>query len=438
MMRITLLNTFDIAGGAARAAYRLHQGLTEIGVAHQFLVARKDSDDPDIMPVRPRDAAEQAVWAAREGEGQAELAAYPALKGDGFIPFHSGLAGRADLLEGRLPPTDIFNLHWVRGLVDWPLFFPRRRPNQGVVWTLHDQNPFTGGCHYAGDCRGFTDACGCCPLLASAVADDLSARVLERKRSALGAFSGPVHIVSPSRWLAAEAASSRLFAGMPIHVIPNAVDCHNLVPGDGRALRQRLGIDDQVLVVGFISHLLDDPRKGLDTLIQALNLLVPGIPDRLALLLAGEGEVSPGASAVPFFNAGPQGGGEELRDFYAACDLLAVPSRQDNLPNVVLEAMACARPVVGFDSGGMPDMVRPGETGFLSPRSDAAALAAALAQAVRQRSALPAMGRAGRLRVEKEYAPPVQARRYADLFAEVGHEMGLVGPEGLEPPTRPL
>ncbi|MDG5494751.1 glycosyltransferase [Niveispirillum sp. BGYR6] len=422
MMRITLLNTFDIAGGAARAAYRLHQGLREIGVAHQFLVARKDSDDPDITPVRPRDAAEQAAWAAREGEGQAELAAYPALQGPGFVPFHSGLAGRADLLEDRLPPTDIFHLHWVRGLVDWPLFFRRRRPDQGLVWTLHDQNPFTGGCHYADACRGFTMACGRCPMLGSVVADDLSALVLARKRAALAAFPGPVHIVSPSRWLAAEAANSRLFAGLPIHVIPNAVDIRTLVPADGAPLRRRLGIADDVLTLGFVSHLLADPRKGLDLLMQALNQLAPSLPDRLTLLVAGEGEVPPVPLSVPCVNAGPQSGDGDLCGFYAACDLLVVPSRQDNLPNVVLEAMACARPVVGFDSGGVPDMIMPGVTGFLAPGSDADALAVGLAAAVRRRADLPAMGQAGRQRAEREYAPVVQARRYAALYVAVDRE----------------
>lgn len=421
-MRITLLNTFDIAGGAARAAWRLHGGLTEIGVAHHFLVARKDSDDPAITPVRPRDTAEQAVWAAREGEGQAELAPYPALQGLDFVPFHSGLAGRADLLEDRLPPTDIFNLHWVRGLVDWPTFFRRRRPGQAVVWTLHDQQPFTGGCHYAGACRGFTDGCGTCPVLGSDDQDDLSARVLARKRAALDAFPGPIHIVSPSRWMAAEAAASRLFAGLPIHVIPNAVDNRTLVPGDGRALRRQLGIGDDVLALGFVSHRLDDPRKGLDMLIQALSRLAPALPDRLALLLAGGGPLPPGPVAVPVFNAGPQTGDAALCGFYAACDLVVVPSRQDNLPNVVLEAMACARPVLGIHSGGTPDMVLPGQTGFLAACDDAPTLADTLADAIRRRNDFANMGHAARQRVEAEYAPPVQANRYAALFTAVGRE----------------
>lgn len=436
-MRITLLNTFDIAGGAARAAYRLHGGLTEIGVAHHFLVARKDSDDPGITPVRPRDATEQAAWNAREAEGQAELAPYPALQGLDFIPFHSGLAGRADLLEDRLPPTDIFNLHWVRGLVDWPLFFRRRRPGQAVVWTLHDQQPFTGGCHYAVDCRGFADACGACPVLGSGDQDDLSARVLARKRAALAAFPGPIHIVSPSRWMAAEAAASRLFAGLPIHVIPNAVDSRTLVPGDGAALRQQLGIGDDVLALGFVSHRLDDPRKGLDVLIQALNRLAPALPNRLALLVAGGGPLPPGPVAVPVFNAGPQAGDAALCGFYAACDLVVVPSRQDNLPNVVLEAMACARPVLGINSGGTPDMVLPDQTGFLATCDNASALADTLAHAIRRRADLPLLGHNGRARVEAEYTPPVQANRYAALFTTVGQDMKVSGgPGGTRTPNQ--
>lgn len=417
-MRVALLNTFDTAGGAARAMHRLYVGLGRIGIQRTLYVARRDSNDAGIVPVRPATSDEQAEWQVLEAAIRAEEAPYPALGGAGFVPFHSERAARALLLERRLGPTDLFNLHWTRGLVDWSHFLAARRPDQPVVWTLHDQHVFTGGCHYAGDCTGFTQACGHCPLLASDQADDLSALVLARKRQALARLRPPMHVVTPSRWMAAAAARSSLLRDIPVHTIPNGLDTDVFRPVDRRSLRLRLGIDPDATVILFVAHILDDPRKGYLHLRAALDALPT--PGRLVLVVAGESQVPPPAH-VPFLHRGAARDDAELASLYAMADLVAVPSDQENYPNTALEALACGTPVIGFAIGGMPELVQSGETGLLAPSHDRAAFSETLAAALSDRARLAGWGWAGRAFVERECSLDRVAQRYAAVFeAAVG------------------
>ncbi len=413
-MRVALLNTFDTAGGAARAMHRLYVGLGRLGIDRSLYVARRDSDDPAIIPVRAVTVAEQAEYQAAEEAVRAEEAPYPRLRTSGFVPFHSERAARAQLLEQRLRDADVFNLHWTRGLVDWAHFMERRGPHQALVWTLHDQNIFTGGCHYTGDCERYTRACGACPMLDSTDEGDLSAVILSRKRAALTRLRAPLHIVTPSRWMAAEAARSSLLRDRPIHVIPNGLDIDTYRPRDRDALRLRRGIDCAATVVLFVSHALDDPRKGYAHLKAALDTL-PGA-DRLVLLLAGEGQVPPPVN-VPVIHAGTVRTDADMAELYALADLVAVPSGQENFPNTGLEALACGTAVIGFDLGGLPDMIRSGRNGILAPRHDTACFTAALREALSDRDRLIAWGREGRDFVERECSLERVAARYAALYA---------------------
>lgn len=414
-MRVALLNTFDTAGGAARAMHRLYTGLGRLGVDRTLYVARRDSDDPTIVPVRPVTPDEQAEYQAAEAHVRAEEAPYAALRTGGFIPFHSERAARARLLEQRLRDADVFNLHWTRGLVDWATFMARREPHQALVWTLHDQNVFTGGCHYTGGCDAFTRTCGACPVLGSDDTDDLSAVIVSRKRAALATRRTPLHIVTPSRWMAAEAARSSVLRDLPIHVIPYGLDTDLYRPRDRSALRARHGIDPAAMVILFVAHALDDPRKGYDHLKAALDALPGGGPT--LLLLAGQNQVPPPAH-VPVRHLGAVSDDAALAALYALADLVAVPSGQDNYPNTVLEALACGTPVIGFDLGGLPDMVRSGQTGILADRHDTHAFSTALREALSDRARLAAWGREGRAFVERECTLEHAAGRYVALYAQ--------------------
>lgn len=414
-MRVALLNTFDTAGGAARAMHRLYVGLGRLGVDRTLYVARRDSDDPAIVPVRPATPEEQTEYQDLEAAVRAEEAPYAPLRGGGFIPFHSERAARARLLEQRMRPADVFNLHWTRGLVDWAHFMAHRGPHQALVWTLHDQNIFTGGCHYTGDCENFARSCGACPMLDSTDESDLSALILSRKRAALTGLRAPLHIVTPSRWMAAEAARSVLLRDRPIHVVPNGLDIDQYRPRDRAGLRARHGIAPDALVILFVSHVLEDPRKGYAHLKAALDTLPEDAP--VILLLAGQGQVPPPAR-VPVIQAGAVREDAEMAALYALADLVAVPSGQENYPNTGLEALACGTPVIGFNLGGLPDMVQSGHNGILADRHDTAAFTLALREALRDRNRLAGWGREGRAFVERECSLDRVAARYAAIYRE--------------------
>lgn len=413
-MKIVLVNTFDNYGGAARAAFRLFKGLKATGGGCTMVVGRKVSDDPDVMTLNPLSAAEQAAAAKVRSEIEAQVAPYPMLRSPGFAPFHVERAPFGHALVNRLPTADVINLHWVRELVDYAGFFSSRPPGQPVVWTLHDMHPFTGGCHYVRGCERHADACGRCPLLESDDPEDLSFRILQGKLDSLRSRTGgPLHVVTPSRWLAKEARRSRLFRDLPISVIPYGLDTDLFIPHDRLATRQAFKLPADLKIILFVAHMLDDPRKGLAYLDEALCRLGPR-PD-VGVLMVGGAEFALRAQVVKM-RAGLVDNDALMSRFYAAADLVAVPSLEDNLPNTMLEAMASGTPVVGFDVGGVPDMVIPGETGFLAPLAEVEGLARALGDALGDGARLAAMGRMARARIEREHTLATQAMRYRDLY----------------------
>lgn len=414
-MKINIINTFDNYGGAARAAFRLYRGLRDaVGDDCAMLSLYKYSQDPGVRTLAPAAAEDVARAHAIEAEIAAETAPYPVLQAGGFPPFHSERSPFGDILVQQMPAADVVNLHWVRGFVDYGAFFRSRPPGQPVVWTLHDMNAFTGGCHYTAGCDRYIDACGACPVLESTDPEDASFQVLQRKRAILAARTGgPLHVVAPSRWLAAEAKRSRLFADLPVSVIPYGLETDVFVPHDRQAARQSFNLPADLKIILFIAHVVTDPRKGLARLDEALARLGP--QNDVALLLVGQG--TPTLTApVQCLRSGLVNDDATVSRLYSAADLVVVPSLEDNLPNTVLEAMASGTATAGFAIGGIPDMIIPGETGFLADPADPQSLDRALAEALADPARLAALGRGARARVEREHTLARQAERYLDLY----------------------
>ncbi|PNQ95181.1 glycosyl transferase family 1 (plasmid) [Azospirillum argentinense] len=417
-MNIVLVSTYEANGGAARAANRLFQGLRGLGAdGHpldcRLLVTRKETDDPGVEVLGPPSPGEQERGQALSAELLDATAPYPVLRmNHGFAPFHSDRSTAGEVLLRRLVGADVVNLHWVRGQIDYPAFFRDRPLGIPVVWTLHDMHPFTGGCHYAGSCTGFERACGACPVLGSENEEDLSRTVLTRKAACVARYPGPIHIVAPSRWLAEAARRSLVFAGLPVSIIPYGLDTSRFRPWERSAARQALGVPEGKPTVLFTAHGLNDPRKGLSLLDDALVRIGPH--REVCLLLAGEGKVHL-RSGVECIRLGVQDDAGMVRA-YSAADAVAVTSTEDNLPNAVLEGMACGTAVIGTAVGGIPDVVRHGINGFLVASGDVASLAHVLDDALRDLPGLHAMGGEARRIVEREYSLEVQARRYLELY----------------------
>jgi glycosyltransferase involved in cell wall biosynthesis len=417
-MRIVHVTTNDIAGGAARATYRLHNGLRQLGYDSFVYVARQDSSDPAVKVFKPPEGLPARLrrrvrleWINRSfGQCQAS-------RPNGYEHFHGDRTALGAAPVAQLPRGDVINLHWVAGFVDYRPFFSQVPPRTPVVWTLHDMNPFTGGCHYDHGCGRYTDKCGACPQLGSTKAIDLSRWVWQRKRRVYGQIKpGHLHIVAPCCWMAAEIKRSSLLRNFPLTIIPNSLDTDIFSPRDRRVAREALDIPQEARVILFVAASVSVRRKGFAMLTQTLSSL-SDVPD-LFLVSLGSGEPTIEVR-IPHIHLGLVQNERWLSLVYSAADLFLIPSLQDNLPNTILESLACGTPVVGFDVGGIPDAVRPGVTGLLAPAEDIVVLSNTIRQLLEDEAARLQMAANCRRIATEEYALNVQALRYLELYERI-------------------
>jgi glycosyltransferase involved in cell wall biosynthesis len=381
-----------------------------------MLVQNRQSVDPLVIRFQP---PRNPLVRLRRGIKQRYLARTQAsfVRAPGASLFSDDRsANNADVL-GQMPPSDIVNLHWVAGFFDYREFFRKLPDRLPVVWTLHDMNPFTGGCHFDGGCGKFAERCGACPQLGSNDPKDLSAQVWRRKQKAFSALNVEgVHLVTPSRWLQGEVSKSTLMSKFRCTAIPNALDTELFQPREQGAARKLLGIPADSAVILFLADWAGEKRKGFDLLVEALK---PFRNDQRVYLLAAGRELPAHDLGPQLVTTGYLTGEKQLSWVYSAADVFVLPSLQDNLPNTALEALSCGVPVVGFDVGGIPEIVREGETGLLVAAKDVAGLRAAITSVVENKDVRVRMAEAGRRFAVANYGLEIQARRYLELYTEL-------------------
>jgi glycosyltransferase involved in cell wall biosynthesis len=343
---------------------------------------------------------------------------YSETRPEGLEFFSQAWTVEGERVAAALPKADVYNLHWIRGFIDPLPFF--KVVDQPVVWTLHDMNPFTGGCHYNVGCRKFEERCGACPQLGSEDETDLSRTVWLRKRDAYRTAleRNSLHIVATSKWMAEQAQISGLFSDAPVHVIPLGLDANTFRPRNTEGLRSALEIPQNHRVVLFVAESTTNHRKGFGLLADAFESLEA----KNVTLLSIGGNAPDLTTSVEYRHLGRIGSDVLLSIFYSFADLFIIPSRQEAFGQTALEAMACGTPVVGFDTGGIPDMVRPGETGWLAETSDVRALRMTIEQALSEEEKRNQFGSQCRAVVEEEYTLQVQARSYRDLYEHLLNE----------------
>lgn len=420
-MKILLINTNDGSGGAARAVCRLHTGLHRLDQDSTLFVARRNSNDVMVKAFSPTmdlfSRLRRRLYLEWINRNYTKYRSRP----EGYELFSDARTQYGAAPLSQLPPCDVINLHWVAGFVDYEAFLDQIPKHIPIVWTLHDMNPFTGGCHYDHHCGRYRNRCGSCPQLASDDERDLSRRIWERKQRTFARIAPDrLHIVTPSHWLAREAGHSTLLGRFPISVIPNSLDTDVFVPREREMARAALEIPQEAAVLLFVSDWTGDRRKGFMLLAQALAGL-SNLSD-IFLLSLGKGEPDLEIS-IPHRHLGHLEDDRLMALVYSAADLFVIPSLQDNLPNTVLESLACGTPVVGFDVGGIPDMVRPGVTGLLAPIGDVDGLREAIVELLRNPAMRAEMtGNCRRIAVE-EYALKVQARHYLQLYQSMLNQL---------------
>lgn len=413
-LRVVHLSTSDFSGGAARAAFRLHTGLRRLGVESSMLVEERKTDDPHVRRVStPGDLVSRAKRKWRRAAIARDGARYPN-RPPSLDWFSDDRTPYADALVPQLPPCDAINLHWVAGFVDYEGFFPAAA-KRGVplVWRLADMNAFTGGCHYDDGSGKFTAACGACHQLGSTNPADLSHEIWQRKQRALAAVpDGALHLVGPSRWIAEQAKRSALMGRFESTVIPNGLDVTDFAPRDKPFSRDFFDLPPDAKIVLFAADSAATVRKGFAYLAEALQ----GMADVPGLLLVSVGGGDPRITGVPHRHLGRIRDDRVLSLAYSAADVYVIASLQESFGQTVTESMACGTPVVGFASGGIVDMVRPGITGELAPTRDVVAMREAVKCLLADGSKRAEMGANCRRIVLEEYSLDVQARRYEQLY----------------------
>lgn len=415
-MRIVHLSTYDVAGGASRAAYRIHSGLRQAGIHSSMYVREARTKDQSVITFEPAQTFYRRLTRRiRREQIQRNLHRSVKTGNRKFEPFRHDCSEYGMDVVTQMPDCDVVNLHWVADFLDYPSFFQSIPDGKRIVWTLHDMNPFTGGCHYDLGCGRHLTRCHQCPQLQSQEDNDLSAQIWDRKKMLFDRISsGRLHITTPSSWLADEVKRSPLLNRFDVSVIPNGVDLEDFAPRNKQSARDVFGIPQKSKVVLFVADGLSLYRKGFGVLAEALDRVGQRVPN-ICVICVGHNDPPPGLR-VPWIHLGYVNNDRLLSNIYSAADVFVIPSFQDNLPNTVLESMACGTPVVGFSVGGIPDMIQHGKTGLLAPPSDAVSLGVAITELLKNTERRLTFSANCRRVAVHRYSLARQAVRYYELY----------------------
>jgi glycosyltransferase involved in cell wall biosynthesis len=313
------------------------------------------------------------------------------------------------------PLPDIIHLHWVSDFIDYPSFFKSIPAHIPVVWTLHDMNPFTGGCHYTNGCEKYKTVCETCPQLGLNAKFDLAKYCFETKQDAFRRNN--LHIVADSEWLKKEAIQSTLFKdARSFQCIHYGLDGSVFAPRDKESCRHALGIEigSEEFVLCFGADYVDTKRKGVVELTAALHILkMQGL--KITCLVFGSGNFE-NIDGVRIIKLGQVGSMNYLNIIYNAADLFVMPSLEEAFGQTCLEAMSCGVPVVGFNTGGIPDMIADHETGLLAKTGDANDLAEKIKLLLNNKELRTKMSVKCREKVLSEFTLDIQAAKYYKLY----------------------
>jgi glycosyltransferase involved in cell wall biosynthesis len=400
-MKVLLLNTYT-HGGAAVACRRLENALQEEGVSVKLLHAGETGNRWPFY-------AERLSFLPFERDKSVRFSFSPA-------NFGKNLSRHPWVQE-----ADVLHLHWInQGFLSVEGIQTLISLGKPIVWTLHDMWAFTGGCHYSGTCTHFQQACGNCPYLGKPSPRDLSHRVWARKTKA---YSPTLRIITCSEWLANVAKSSSLLKEMAIDNIPNPIDVSVFRPmtsDQKRIFWQSKNLNPETSKLLFVAMNVGEVRKGFQYLLEALQILKAQHPDfQLDIIVMGKAqEEALAALPYPVHALGMIREQQELAQIYGASDVFVIPSLEDNLPNTVMESLACGTPVAGFNTGGIPEMVGHREQGYIARQGDSKALAEGIFWILLEADQA-ALRKNAREKVETQYANPVVAKRYLDVYEKM-------------------
>ena len=412
-MKVLIINTSERTGGAAVAANRLTKALINNGVKAKMLVRDKETDTLTVvgLPKSPllhwHFLWERFVIFCRLHFSRKHL-------------FEIDIANSgSDITKLReFQEADVIHLHWInQGMLSLSGIQKILRSGKPVVWTMHDIWPATAICHLTLGCRYFVSQCANCKYLPGGGGrNDLSSRIWQKKQQ-MQAY-GNIYYVACSRWLESEAKSSALLKGQKIINIPNPIDTHIYKKGNKQEARQRLGLPLDKKLILFASQRATNENKGMSYLVDACRQLDNLIKDHCEVIILG-GHAEEVVEQLPM-KAHPLGyvnNEQRVIDVYNAADVFVLPSLSENLPNTIMEAMACGVPCVAFKVGGIPEEIDHQKNGYVAVYRDAADLAKGIAW-VLQESDYESLSQQAVHKVAQCYSQQSVALKYLDVYQQ--------------------
>lgn len=406
------LSTFHLEGGAGVAATRLHRGLLRMGEDSRMLTNSVNKPEKGITALSDTKLKSGIAFTRFVSE---RLHFYPYEKNSSVRFAFSPASSGADISDHPLViEADIIHLHWINfgflSLDSLEKIFSLGKP---VVWTLHDMWAFTGGCHYSRGCENFLTHCQYCPYLSKPEEYDISFRQFERK-SALYKLT-KMALVSPSNWLMNLTQKARLTQETESLSIPNCIDTKTFKIVNHAKARKTLNLPKDKILILFAGANTQDPRKGFDYFKEAMDITNRSAGNVEVLIFGKSGSNSFDSFPVPVHYLGKISETLQLVNVYNAADMIVVPSLEDNLPNTIMEAMACGTPAVGFATGGIPEMIDHQINGFVAQLKSAQSLADGMDWVIRNNQD-SSISRKARQKVENTYSEKIVTQQYAKLY----------------------
>lgn len=419
-MKILLINTFEKSGGAAIACKRLMDALKKEIVEVKMLVRDKQTNDESVVPVN------QGRFANILNRTNFFFERLSIFFNNHFSKsnlFKVSIANTGNDITSHplVKEADIIHLHWInQGFLSLKNIEKLLKLGKPIVWTLHDQWAYTGICHYANGCSKFQEHCFHCQELTSSKNNDLARKVFLKKKQ-LFRTTSPVTLCGCSQWIALEAQKSSLTPGIDIVSIPNPINIELYAPKleKKECLRKKyaLPLDKKIILFGAAN--LKDKRKGIDYLIEMARILyTKNKTDYEFLLIGGNSEEIKRAISLKVHEAGYVNNESQMIELYNASDLFIVPSLEDNLPNTIMEAMACGLPCVGFNTGGIPEMIDHKLNGYVAEYKNAEDLANGILWSLGNADELSEKAREKAI---KFYNEKRIARKYIELYESKLH-----------------
>ena len=355
-MKVAIISSSDLYGGAARAAYRLHKSLIKEGIHSVMIVQKKISDDYTVIGSSSRLKGLLNSLRPALDHIIMKYVKSKTLFSSSYLPF-SSIVDKINELN-----PDIVHLHWIAGgtlrLEDL------NKIKAPIVWNCHDMWPFTGGCHYDDSCGAYKDGCGNCKVLNSKKENDLSKKVFNRKLK-IYSKAKDMTVVGSSNWISKCAKESTLFKKREIVTIPNCIDTNLFKPIDKNITRDIFNIpkNKKVILFGAMNS-LSDPRKGAEELFKAIEMI--DVENTVFVIAGSSKPMEPLNLKYPVCFIPPLIDEVSLPLMYNVADVMIVPSLQENLANSIVESMSCGVPVVAFNIGGNKDMIDHKKNGYLS------------------------------------------------------------------------